>query len=511
MLKYSAEMKNNLTFAILVAGFVSAIFISSFFKLGFSFSVFLIFISIVFIIYNKFFVQDLEEKRKIMLLTLFLLSFALGVLRYEIKDSATLDKNLENNVGKMVSISGIISDEPQNKESQISLTVDFKNMILGSSSVLVSGKGIVSAGLYPEFHYGDAVNIYGKLGKPENFSSSTESGKGFDYISYLAKDDIFYTINFAKVSFISGGNGNPLKTFLLKIKNSFIQNINRVIPEPEASLLSGIELGAKNSMDKETTNNFRITGLSQIVVLSGYNVTIVAEAIMQALSFLPKIIGLSTGIVGIILFVIMSGSSSTAVRAGIMALIVILAQMTKRKYQVGRALVIAALIIILINPKTLVFDISFQLSFLATVAIIYVAPIFKNKFYWLTEKHGLRDIVASTIAAQMLVLPLILYKMGMLSLFALPANILVMSFVPITMFFGFLAGIFGFIWIILSLPFAWISFVFLFYMINVAKFFANLPFSSFSISWFGATLMCILYAIIAIWIFRERKLMEIKK
>lgn len=447
------------------------------------------------------------------MLFIFLIFFALGALRYEISDSNSLSKLLENSIGKEVTLVAIISDEPKRNESGTTLAVDLKNLISDGSSTPVYGKALINTGLYPEFQYGDKVSVYGKLEKPKNFSSqqnssSSPANKDFDYVSYLAKDDIFYTVDFAKVSLISSGHGNFLKTILLKIKDGYIGNISRIIPEPEASLLAGIELGAKNSMDKETSNNFRVTGLSQIVVLSGYNITIVAEAIMQALSFLPKMIGLSSSVVGIILFVILSGSSSTAVRAGIMALIVILAQMTKRKYQVGRALMIAVLIMVLINPKILVFDISFQLSFVAMIAIIYIAPILKNKFSWVSEKYGLRDIVTSTISAQILVLPLILCRMGMLSFFALPANILVLAFVPITMFFGFFAGILGFIWTPLAVPFSWITFVFLYYMVHIAGFFANLPFSSVFIPWFSPFLMLVVYAFIAVWILHERKIIS---
>jgi len=189
-----------------------------------------------------------------------------------------------------------------------------------------------------------------------------------------------------------------------------------------------------------------------------------------------------------------------------MALIVILAQVTRRNYQAGRALIVAGLIMVIINPKILIFDISFELSFLATIAIIYVSPILKNKFIFITEKFGLRDIISGTISAQILVLPLILYKMGLLSLVALPANILVLAFIPATMLFGFITGVLGFIWLPLSLPFAWISWTILAYIITVSEFFANLPFSSVNISWFSAGVMTFCYIMIAIWIYLEARL-----
>jgi len=415
---------------------------------------------------------------------------------------------MENNVGEKVIISGIISDEPKNKEKQAILTVDFTDMVFSSSTKHVFGRGIVSTDLYPEFKYGDLISIKGKLEKPQNFSNlsvGATTTSDFDYVSYLEKDNIFYKIDFAKTEFISSNHGNPVKTFLFKIKNIFIDNISKTISEPESSLLSGILLGAKSSIDEKTTEIFRKAGLSHIVALSGYNITVVADAIMKTFAFLPQTIGFIGGIVGIILFVIMSGASSTAVRAGMMALVIILAQITHRNYQVGRALIIAGLLMVIINPKILVFDISFQLSFLATVAIIYVSPILKNKFIFITEKFGLRDNISTTISAQILVLPLILHQMGLLSIVALPANILVLAVIPATMFFGFITGALGVIWLPLSIPFAWISWLLLAYIVKVSEFFAGLPFSSVNISWFSTGIMFFCYIIILVWIVIENK------
>jgi competence protein ComEC len=513
LLIYSS-MSRDFILLISLCGFVSAIFICSFIKLGFSFFLFLVLLSIIIFIFQKFFVTDLKEKRVIFLISIFVFSFAVGVLRYEIKDIKNNDIYLSENLGKKVVIEGIISDEPNRKDKTVMLTVDFKQIIFASSSVSVSGKGIISTDLYPEFKYGDMIKISGKLEKPENFpstslgTSSLSSTNSFDYVSYLEKDDIEYKIDFAKTEFVSSGHGNPIKTSLFWFKNKFIDNLNKVIGEPQSSLMSGIILGAKSSMDENTTNNFRIAGLSHIVALSGYNITIVAESIIKFFSFLPRNFALSGGVVGIILFVIMTGSSSTAIRAGIMSLIVVLAGITRRKYKIGRALLIAGVIMLLFNPKILVFDTSFQLSFLATIAIIYVSPILKNKFSFVTERFGLRDIISSTISAQILVLPLLLYKMGIFSFVALPANILILAFISTVMLFGFLTGIIGFVSLIVSLPFAWVSWFLLSYMIKVSEFFASLPFAYVNVSWFSEVFLLLSYIIIVIWFLRERKVRE---
>ena len=506
-------MKKNSLLTISIAGFILAIFLCSFFKIGITFSIFLIFLSVIIFLFGKFFVINFISRQKIFFIAIFILSFGLGIFRYELSELKPLDSNLENNIGNKVEISGVISDEPAKKDKQEILIVDFKNIYISGTSTAVSGKGIISTDLYPGFAYGDLIRINGTLGKPKNFSG-TESGASttndFDYVSYLAKDDIHYEIDFAKAELISSGHGNAIRSFLFKIKDSFIEKINKTIIEPESSLLAGILIGEKSSIDKETMDNLNKTGLTHIVNISGYNISIVANAIGKTFSFLPRDAGFFAGAIGIILFVIMSGATSRAVRAGIMALIIILADVTHRNYQAGRALIIASFLMVIINPKILIFDLSFQLSFLATVAIIYVSPILKNKFGFITEKFGLRDTVSATISAQILVLPLILYEMGTLSLFALPANVLVLAFIPVIILLGFITGMIGFVWLPLALPFAWISWIFLAYIIGVSKFFADLPFSSINISWFSSIFMVATYLILIIWIIRENKKLKIQ-
>jgi competence protein ComEC len=494
----------NDSLLVSIAGFIFAIFICSFLKFGFSFFLFCILISVILFIYKKYLAVDFTRKHLISLVSIFILGFGLGVLRYEIKDNVSLDNNLESRTGQKIIIEGIVSDEPSKKENNVQLQIDFKNLDdLNGSSTKIFGQAIVGVDFYPEFKYGDLVKVEGKLEKPQNISGV--NGRNFDYTSYLEKDGIEYEMNFAKATLISSGHGNFLKSALFNIKNAFTENINKVISEPQASLLGGILLGAKSSMSKDLTNTFKIAGLSHIVALSGYNITVVAEAIMNTLSFLPRTFALSGGVLGILLFVIMSGASSTAVRAALMSLVVILAQATRRNYQIGRALLFAGLLMLIYNPMTLVFDISFQLSFLATIAIVYVAPIMEKRFDFVTEKFGLRNTIASTLSAQLLVLPLILYQMGTLSFVALPTNILILFIIPATMFFGFFTGVVGFASTILSLPLAWITWFLLTYIIKVAELFANLPFSSIVVPSFSVSLLFFLYLLVFafVWCLKE--------
>jgi competence protein ComEC len=231
------------------------------------------------------------------------------------------------------------------------------------------------------------------------------------------------------------------------------------------------------------------------VALSGYNVTIVAEWIMKFFAFLPGAWAFSAGITGILLFVIMAGAGSTAVRAGTMAILALVARATGRTYDVARALVLAGVFMILVNPFVLVYDVSFELSFIATVAVIFLYPKLEKYFHWVPDKWKIREAVAITFSAYIFVLPFILYKMGNLSLVALPANVLILPLIPVTMMFGFFTSVAGAIWYGFSVPFGWISYALLHYELWVVDFFARVSFASFPIPNFPLWATFLIYAL----------------
>jgi competence protein ComEC len=248
-----------------------------------------------------------------------------------------------------------------------------------------------------------------------------------------------------------------------------------------------------------------------MVVLSGYNITIVALSIMWLFSkFLSKRTSIIAGVISIILFAMMVGGGATVVRASVMAILGLLAQASGRTSQVARALVIAALLMVAINPKLLVFDIGFQLSFLATLGLIYLEPIFKPHFTWLPERLAwlpIREIASATLGAQLAVFPLILYTFGNFSVYAFPVNMLVLPLVPTAMLLVFLVGILVPIPLIslLAWPIAWITYALLAYMIGLVRLVSHLPFASLQFDNVPLAIVLILYAFIVFLVIKFHK------
>ncbi|HEY9480867.1 MAG TPA: ComEC family competence protein, partial [Candidatus Paceibacterota bacterium] len=211
-------------------------------------------------------------------------------------------------------IEGVVCDEPQRKD----LVQKFCFAPDKSPDRI-----LVTRAKYPTFSYGDRLRLEGKLEFPENFE--TDGGIEFDYISYLAKDDIRYIMYRPKAELVSHDNGNVLVSVLYSIRSAFIRKMQDLFPEPESSLLGGVLLGDRSSLPQDISDEFRNAGLVHILVLSGSNVTVVAESLMKAFAFLPRMIGQLFGAVSIVLFALMTGASATTVRASIMALVVIVA------------------------------------------------------------------------------------------------------------------------------------------------------------------------------------------
>lgn len=478
-----------------VLSFVAGTAFCSVFDGGLYFGLFWIFLS--FITYSLVLILNSSpsQKRIFLIFSFVLFFFGLGLLRCSFSNQQQHQdiQSLNNLAEQEVSFVGVVTEEADEREDNTKLTVAIKEIKNLENLTAKNVKVLLTVQRYPQFIYGDEILFSGVLQKPENFL--TEGGREFDYVRYLGKDQIFYQVFYPQVELISSGQGNFLKEKLFSLKNSFLKKIKKTIPEPEVSLLGGLLVGAKQSLGKQLQDDFRKVGLIHIVVLSGYNVTIIAEFILGVFSFLPRLVGISLGALSIILFAVMVGGSVTIVRASLMALLVIFAKMTGRVNETTRALFLAGFIMVLHNPQIVVFDPSFQLSFVATLGLIFLSPKLNQFFKFIPARFYLRETISATLSTQIFVLPLLLYMTGELSLVAVIVNLLVLMLIPLTMLMGFLTGIFSFIFAWLSVPFSYLTYFLLAYELKVVEFFAGLPLISFKIGCFPLWLIFFIYVI----------------
>ncbi len=405
--------------------------------------------------------------------------------------------------GRVV-IEGTIVDEPDVRENYTGLTLEIENTNDGDVGALVGARVLLHAPRYPEYAYGDRIKASGKLEVPQDFSTD-EDGRTFPYRMYLKKDGILFAMKYPALERTGEGGGNRLVAALYALKHRFISILARLIPEPEGSLLSGLLLGGKQALGSELLNDFRVAGIVHIVVLSGYNMTLVARWIVALAKPLGYYGSAITGVVGITLFTIMVGAGATAVRAAIMASIALLAKISGRKNLAGRTLLLAAFVMVMHQPLIVLYDPSFQLSFLATLGIIYGVPYLEKHTKLLASIPALREIVLSTIATQSFVLPFLLYQTGMFSLYALFANLLAVPLVPIAMFFGFWTGVIGAMVPLLGFVLAIPTDILLVAIITVARVASSLPYASIMLPRFSLAIVIVCYAALAILLFREER------
>ena len=219
---------------------------------------------------------------------------------------------------------------------------------------------------------GQVISFESVLREPENFISTT--GRVVEYKTYLQQRGI-QAITFASDTVCKNEEGEKEIIIFAQLRSYIVGLIHKVLPEPESSLLAGLLLGVRSAIPAEIIEMFRITGLIHIIVLSGYNVTIVAEAIRRVSTLYARRFSITISILAVILFVLLAGADIVAMRAGAMAIIALLARAYNRERDGLRALAVVACLLVFINPESL-YSTSFHLSFLATTGILLFSPLF---------------------------------------------------------------------------------------------------------------------------------------
>lgn len=372
---------------------------------------------------------------------------------------------LDGAVGERVTIEGSVIREPDIRDTFTQLTTKTE-----------VGVVLVRTDRFTEVTYGDTIRATGKITLPEKFE--TDTGRTFNYPMYLRAHGVTHVMSFAQIEVVTHGKGNWLVAQLLNLKHWFIRGIERALPEPESALLGGLLLGEKRGLGEDLTESFRRAGVIHIIVLSGYNVALVINTVREGLQrVLPRNIALGSAGVVALLFMLMTGASETAVRATLMALVVLLAKALYRPADGLRILLVVAAGMAVWNPYLVLFDLSYQLSVLATLGLVTLSHHFIPYLTWLRSK-SLIEIVSTTLATQVAVFPLLIFSIGQVSVVSLLSNILVLVVVPYAMLAGFFSALVASASTALAFPLSALTYLLLTYIIRVSEFLGSLPFAS---------------------------------
>jgi competence protein ComEC len=275
--------------------------------------------------------------------------------------------------------------------------------------------------------------------------------------------------------------------------------IARAVPQPEAGYLAGILVGDKSMLDPALADSFSRTGTSHIMAISGYNITIIAGVLMMMLARLGRTRAYWLTVAGIVLFTIMTGAGASVVRAAIMGILAITALRLGRQSGAGTAILFSAALMASYNPFFVRWDIGFQLSFLALMGIVWVEPLIRPPFEKVFRSKALATLVATTLSANIMVMPLILYDFGQLAMYALPVNVLVLPFVPLAMALGALTAAAGAVTPFAGALVGQIAWLVTTPQLAVIRWFAALPYASLEVHLSIAALTAS-YTGIAVWI-----------
>lgn len=449
--------------------FVAGVGLASFIFIDWLFVYVGILVSVSLIIFSR-------VKSWLMLIALCLLFFTFGLARYQLSIPIINQSHIAFYNEQKIKVQGVVADEPDARTDQIKYKIKTEFIVKDGQKHKVKGNVLVNANLYPQFEYNDILEINCRLAAPRPIED-------FKYDKFLAKQNIYAVCYRGQLKLAGHFQGNIIKSAILKIKTKVIWVSGQILPEPQAAFLGGLLWGAKKGLPQNILDDFTRAGITHIIAVSGYNITIIAVALTSLFIGL----GLSKRrafwliVLSIAFFVAMTGFPASIIRAGVMGTIVLMSVTLGRAGKITNTLAITAIIMLLFNPQVLIYDAGFQLSFLATLGLVYFSPAMSKLLKWLPNPLNIRESLATTLSAIAFTSPLILWQFGRLSVIAPVANLLVLPSIPMLMLLGFMAVTLGLIWLPLGQLFAWPVWLGLSYILNMAHWLASFSWSNLEI------------------------------
>lgn len=268
-------------------------------------------------------------------------------------------------------------------------------------------------------------------------------------------------------------------TFISRLRQKFTAGMQTALPEPLAPFAMGLLVGQRANLPNGVKQDLLMVGLTHIIAVSGYNLTIILRAGQQLFGRTSRRLAVVLSLLLIGVFLLLAGASASIVRAAIVSMLSIVAGYYGRAFKPLNLICLAAAITALMNPVYVWSDLSWYLSFLAFYGVLVLAPLIQRRLgsgrleRWFRTLIG--SVVLESLCAEVMSLPFILYIFGQLSLIGLPANALVVTLVPLAMLLSLAAGIAGMYLSAWAGWLAWPATWLLNYMLDIAHLLASLP------------------------------------
>ncbi len=422
-----------------------------------------------------------------------------------------------------VKVRGLITSDPEVSGPGVEFVLSVDAVDVGEGWLSDKGRVLVfarptwemvEAREEPYFRYGDTLELTGRLEEPPFLGD-------FDYPAYLAAQGIHHTMPFpAEVYLVDEGGGSALRGLIYGLRRRVSESIDSALPEPHASLAQALLLGLRGRMPQEITEDFRSTGTSHLLAISGLHVGVLLAVSLGASVWLVgrrRQLYLALPLGAIWLYALVSGLSPSVERAAIMGSIYLLALAIGRPRSILPALGLAAAVMAAIEPQILR-QVSFQLSFTAVAGIALLthrvntgvttgSPAWWEGFPLFTSDGGgwrkgllraLLLVVAVSVAATLATLPLIAFNFHRIPTLGIPATVMALPALPFLLITSAISAIFDMVHPQVGQAVGWSAWVFLEYILQIVRLFAQVPGSAVSVPSFNSILVWAYYTAFAL-------------
>lgn len=412
-----------------------------------------------------------------------------------------------NDQGRLM-VSGRVSGDPDRRESSLLLRLRVEQIQVPGSPA-IDGRGEVMLILPPggDWRYGDRLEVWGQPVTPP------EEG-GFSYREYLARHGIYSLISYPQVRKIGEGDGSFFLKAAYALRENACQVLYRIFPQPEAALLAGILLGLERSLPENLERAFQDTGTAHIIAISGFNMSVLSGLFIGLFSrFFRRGWAALLAAAAIGFYTVLVGANPAVVRAAVMSSLALFGRLIGRSSAGLTPLAFSAAVMCLFNPH-LLWDVSFQLSFTATLGLVlYAEPLQTGFEAWAARRWSpalarrlagpVSEYVLFTLAAQVTTLPVTLVHFGRLSLSTLLANPLILPAQPLVMILGGIALIAGLVFPPAGQAAGWLAWPLTAYTIRAVELLAAIPSGAVAIGalngWFALAYYALLFGLTLPW------------
>lgn len=341
--------------------------------------------------------------------------------------------------GEQVSFNSRVLSEPNVYKSYQSFWLELPN----------TDRVFVKTVIYPEYYFQDSISTIGIL-----------------KFKLLNNKTIILSMDYPKIEAVNPPAGGL--AVVKPIRQKIINVFDKALPKDLSGLMLGIVFGIKQNLSKDFLDNLKTAGVMHVIAASGMNVTITAGFIFYLFSsFFKRQIAVFLSMIGILFYAFLAGFEASIVRASIMGIIAFSSQILGKQQYGFYALLLTGFIMLVFQPEFL-FDIGFQLSFAATLGILFIPKLF-SKF-----QNAFSEDFLTTISAQIATLPILLGSFGTYSLWSVVCNTLVLWTVPFLMILGGIAALISFIFEPIAGIFLYLCLPLLLYFVKIVGFFGSL-------------------------------------